>query len=345
MPYCGWDFINYTTSHLTDEVIDELRKRLRAPYLYLRVNETIMDIHIPTSQLGEKLKELGEIFNGQLITIGIRESYPTEIAILSNVTEEGNIYIEYIPGAMKGINSGFMIPSSLLITPEGKIIQEQKVEHDFYYKFDEELIDLVVCHETIQVELNPEEIKQLIERTLILQEKMQQNVIIEWWKWQDWILANDTSLLNNHQLQVGESSQHWRVVSPGEVTGKVLRIDQFDPEEIAYLSHGRGLSVMKSEEDDEFDFDYLRQLRKQIQEMKMNGDKVLVYLSKPYLYFVPLSEMVDGFIFESASLLCHFSIILREMKVPAIALQGGKWDGQTGDLFSYASVVGWLGGQ
>jgi hypothetical protein len=77
----------------------------------------------------------------------------------------------------------------------------------------------------------------------------------------------------------------------------------------------------------------MQRMRRRISEQKAQGEKVLLYLEKPYLFFAPLADLVDGFIFGQASLLCHLSIILREKGIPAISLQGRESSVSDGAFF------------
>lgn len=321
VPCCGWEFINYNLDLLSESVCNELLNKFTAPYLYLNINVNIMDIHIPTNKLPEKLKELGRIYNGEQLTVGIRESFPTEISILTSMTANNQILIEYLPGALKGLNSGMLIPSSVIVSEEGEIIQHNKKENKFYLKFNPDTLKFENCYTNINAELSLAEINTLVCYTKKLVNIMSRNIVIEWWKFGNAILANDVSLIKDNYSSIEENNSSFNIISPGKIRGRVLFIDSTDKEQVEYLSCGRGISVMDYNEDIN-DFDLLKNLREKINQIKKSGNRVIVYLEKPYLFFSPLCECVDGFIFKNASALCHFSIILREKKVPAISLKG-----------------------
>lgn len=337
VPYCGWWLIHYNNETL-EEGITKLLPQIRAPFVFVAINEHLMDIHLPINDLLEKLSELCRLVGGQPITISVRESYPTEVSLLSNLTQEGNTYIEYAPGALKGINAGMLIPSNILLSPTGEVISSTEVTNDYYYRFDEEAVDICLSREVVSPQVSIGELQEIARNTKTLTEAMGSPIVVEWWKWKNEILANDVSLLKKYSLSVDLDGLDYTVISPGSLAGRILRIDAIETETLEYLSHGRGVSVSDYMEEMNT-FNQLKTYQRRISEMKESGDGVILYLPKPYLFFAPLCSEVDGVVFQRASMLCHFSIILREMGIPAISLDGNPWDGKDGENFIYGSMV------
>ena len=60
------------------------------------------------------------------------------------------------------------------------------------------------------------------------------------------------------------------------------------------------------------------QLNQMIKEIKKFAEKPIVFVEKPYAILSLLFDDVAGFVFESGSLLCHLSILIREAKIPSV---------------------------
>ncbi|HLF26414.1 MAG TPA: PEP/pyruvate-binding domain-containing protein [Anaerolineae bacterium] len=332
VPNCGWWFVRYTAPLLGLERLAQLQEQIVAPFLFLAVNEHIIDIHIPVHDLADTLLRLADLHGDRPLTVSLRESLPNDVSILANLTEDGNVYLEYIPGALKGINSGMLIPSTLLVTPTGQILQHQRFANDFYYRFDLERLDFVPCYAWETPALSTEDLLIVARGTLALTEAFEQRVVVEWWKWGSVLKVSDASLPKSRSLPAEARPQRYTVISPGALEGRVLNVDYGDLESLAYLSHGRGISVLDYK-DGMNSLRLLQQARQRIRSWKAQGDKVLLYLPRPYLIFAPLSEEVDGFLFQQASLLCHLSIILREKGIPALSFQGESRSFEDGEWF------------
>ena len=332
VPLCGWFFISYRKSQLQDALYGELAGRICAPYVYLCLSENIIDIHVHSDQLRRKLDEIGDIFQGHPVTVGIRESYPTEVSILSHVTDSGNIYIEYLPGAIKGINSGDMIPSSLIVDRNGRILKRNNIRNEYYSKFDEERMEFIETRGHIDVDLVESDIMTIIEHTKAVTRRYGKNIIVEWWKWKDVLVVTDASIVDLDHAEVQDEDSDYMTVSPGGMAGRVVKISDYERDAVKYLSHGRGLAVLGIQ-DGVNTLAIMQRIRRRISQLKAEGENVLLYLDKPYLFFAPLTDVVDGFIFRQASLLCHLSIILREKHVPAISLNGREFGLDDGAFF------------
>lgn len=331
-PMSKWYFIKYNMHIITPKICDSILNDIYSPYLFIIANDNVIDITIRSVDLYKKLKELAEIFGGEDLTVAIKEAYPNDASILASLTDEGNIYLEYMPGALKWINAGVLQPSNMLISLEGNILRQTEKENDYYYKFDEATLDFTPCNESVRVALSKKQLKDIAYYTTEIIKQMGRKLVVEWWKWNDIIVANDASLLEHGDLVEEKDHSDYSIISSGEIDGVVLKIDDFCLDDVTYLSHGRGISVMDYESEVN-SLELLNSIRNQMQIYKDKGIKVILYIDKPYLFFAPLADQADGFIFQEASLLCHFSIILREKQTPAISLKGRKWTGKSGDYF------------
>ncbi len=323
---CRWIFLRVSTRTFDEVDWNALLGMLEAPDVYVGVNETVMDLHIPTSQLKGKLLEIARVYRGAPVTVYLRENFPTEVAILSQTTTEGMIYLEVAPGFLSGVNAGIVTPASCLVDPSGLLLNEctsqpwSRISYPY---------------------LEPLDLKVVAEGTIALQRELG-NIVVEWWKWNGNIYANDVSLVKSGLPCAPDGVSQtpetpFVSLSPGSFEGPIIRVENFDEYLAAYMSHGRGISVMDHNPGVD-SLEFVAALRRRLREARSGQTKPVVWAEKPLLFLAPLVPEASGFVFREASLLCHLSIILREQRVPAVSTGGQDLPLKDGDWFRYTGV-------
>jgi hypothetical protein len=325
---CRWIFLRVST-HTFDAVDwNALLGMLEAPSVYVGINETVMDLQVPTSQLKRKLLEVASVYQEDAVTVYLRESFPTEVAILSQVTPDGAVYLEAAPGFLSGINAGIVTPESCLISPDN-LCAGRSPDRPANQQWKGASCRFI----------GPPDLETIAEGTLALQRELG-DIVVEWWKWNDKLYANDVSLVWSKlpcapDGASGALETSFIPISPGSFEGPLVRLEDFDEYLTAYMSHGRGISVMGRNPDID-NLDFVASLRARLRGAASGPIKPVVWAEKPLLFLAPLVSEVSGFVFRNASLLCHLSIILREQRVPAVSTGGRDLSLKNGEWFRYS---------
>jgi len=103
-----------------------------------------------------------------------------------------------------------------------------------------------------------------------------------------------------------------KIIMPGNVSGPIVYLK--DTEALKKMSLSPGVSV----HDINDKLIKNPQLNQMIKEIKKFAEKPIVFVEKPYAILSLLFDDVAGFVFESGSLLCHLSILIREAKIPSV---------------------------
>jgi len=310
----------------------------RSPYLFIAVNETIIDIHITKERLPEVLPKLIERCGGS-VTMSIKESYPNEYSLLVRLQADKRVYIEVVPGAVKGLNSGLVQPSIYSVAADGRVTTVRCAENSECFMLNPQNLKIELQSTAGIQPLSEKVISQAALETAKVTKEMDREIVVEYWCWGTRLVATDVSLLNEKPDLLLVTTDRYETISPGILSGRILRFDAFDLAEAVYLSHGRGMSVLGNDPLSK-ELGRVKALHHQVIEFKKqhSDTKVILCVEKPLLIYSSLIEFVDGFIFQEASLLCHLSIILRERGIPAISLRGQSLSLQTGELYQNRAV-------
>jgi hypothetical protein len=137
----------------------------------------------------------------------------------------------------------------------------------------------------------------------------------------EWVIANgrahvvDYSALSDH-LPVGGGNH--RVISHGFARGPAFKID--DDDYLRKMSEGPAVSLTGIPEVDQLD-QYFKEL---VAKVLMESSRPIVFAARPFAILAVLIPYVAGFVFESASTLCHLAILLREHGVPGVEVPFGE---------------------
>ncbi|MFD8249684.1 PEP/pyruvate-binding domain-containing protein [Nocardia sp. NPDC059691] len=107
------------------------------------------------------------------------------------------------------------------------------------------------------------------------------------------------------------------MIAEGRCVGRVLRVT--DHEALQRLSVAPAVSVSGGV--DVSGHRAVADLVARAREIRATGEQAIVSAPHPYAILAALIDHVDGFLFDSASLLCHLAIILRENRIPAAVHQ------------------------
>lgn len=324
---CRWIFLRVSTRTFDAVDWNALLGMLEAPNVYVGINETVMDLQIPTTQLKRKLLEIASLYQGAAVTVYLRENFPTEVAILSQMTPDGMIYLEVAPGFLSGINAGMVTPESCLVNPSSLSVRRSPDEPAGQPWYG------ASCRY-----VEPLDLETVAEGTLALQRELG-NIVVEWWKWNGNVYANDVSLVRSSLPCTPDGTGRtleppFISVSPGSFEGPLVRLENCDEYLTAYMSHGRGISVMGRNPDVD-NLEFIAALRRRLRRARSGQVKPVVWAEKPLLFLAPLVSEASGFVFRNASLLCHLSIILREQRVPAVSTVGRDLPLEDGEWFRY----------
>lgn len=138
------------------------------------------------------------------------------------------------------------------------------------------------------------------------------SVQLEWVKDGEHLYLIDFSPISSDGLRA-ETVGEYKVISTGVAAGPVMVVE--DSSDLVDISVGPAFSVSGVPEE----LSVWSSLRALIARARNFESPPVVVVSRPYAALASLLPHVCGFVFESAALLCHLAIQLREHRIPAIA--------------------------
>ena len=331
-----WTWLRYNKDYIKSLSSEYFKEQFISPYLFIDVNYNYQGINVPIDQLYTWLLEHSD---NSFRTVMIRESIPTDLAVISSLTEDGNIFVECCLGAMKGIASGMINTSKYILDRNANIIEKNIEKQDKKYIINDKLftIDLVPNVEEKVNEIPEEYLSTIVDATLKMN-SMYKDICLEWWIWNKKCFLVDTSRNNLKCFKNSDIS----VVSYGAaeaVEGIVIDISSLPLKNIEYLSHGFSVSV--SDSDDSFnEINEIRETIDYLKKLKEQNEKIIILSDKPYLILSSFFNFIDGLLFKSGSVLCHLSILCREKKIPAYIINSPEIQINEGNrvLLNYDTV-------
>jgi len=263
----------------------------------------------------DNLKELlrARAMQGQRYTCAhIGENIPAEISGYATLTKDSDIFIEYVPGGIRSLKNGAVLPTALLLKKDRKTTY---IQSPFYekivltsmetYRYEE------INYNKKAPELSPNEIEQLYGYCAHIFEKIP-NSSLEWYIYDGRLYAKDISFGHDETAFEMLASD---VISKGTVSGKVVEIK--DLKKLEELAHEYSPSLI-SHTDNDFKIARDPFIRELIQEIDGIEANVIIKAAYPALGLLPLLDHIEGMIFGSASFLCHVGIALRNKRIPAL---------------------------
>lgn len=230
-----------------------------------------------------------------------------------SLTQNGNIYVEYIPGGFDGFIFGELPFSHYLLDHEGNILEKQERAYNRYWKFndvDKKFVETPCEKETYSLS------EKVLQQMIVIAEKCEkvfQNPRIEWELEYDMVYLNDLSFESN---VLAEETVTSKTLSPGEISGEVRVLDDMD--EIKKLLKNRSIVA----ESRFYEAQRSNTFQEYLKKHRIEEGKKYVFVSS--FAYPSLSLFMDyscGFIFEKGGVLSHMGIILREKGIPGAIVE------------------------
>jgi hypothetical protein len=143
----------------------------------------------------------------------------------------------------------------------------------------------------------------------------------------EWVKDGDSLIMVDHSPLSSALGEDPNVIGNGYAHAPVMRLSD-DSDKLGDISQGPSISIAAVPDADSLG-SYVRDQVRRIQGL---GIPPILVCRKPYALLAALIPHVSGFIFESAPLLSHLSILIRESRKPALAspdlfagLADGTW--------------------
>jgi rifampicin phosphotransferase len=305
-----WKLISFTEELIEKYDFSKVFENFESNYIMWTINGQTSSFDY-ANNIFVKIKEFMNVYKENSYCVSLREILPNELSAISSVNEDGTVKIECIHGRMYHLKSGIVTPTSYTLDHNGKVININLEEQEkFCYGED----SIVSTGKKITAQLSDRQISEIYKSTKKLTEQFGK-CAPEWWIWDEKVYIVDISILNTN-----ESNKNNTIISKGKVKGRLFQLPVYSQDVIDKLSSFNVISVSNVD----FDVDRIDLLHKLKEEIikESKGENVILYSERPYIFLSPFIEFVSGFIFKSASNLCHLSLILRENGIPAISLNG-----------------------
>ncbi len=306
-PEVGYLFYNQRT--LSQEVFDKI-------VFDARIYKVVSDKEIRTlakEDVVDYLKGSGEKEDG---IVRLQQITFTDACGNTGMTEDGCIYIEFIPGGFGGFLSGELPFSTYIVDPEGKIQHKDEKIYSAKWEFDEKQRKFLRkdCS-NFSYALSEKMILQIVSMAEKVQSIMP-NARAEWEMEGEKVYLNDISFEENG---IKREELLRNQISAGEMSGEIRIIN--DLEELKKILRGRSIVP----ESDFYEATRSDALRQYLERHNINSTKRYIFVSEsahPTLsLLLPYS---NGFIFEKGGMLSHLAIILRENHIPGIVEENAR---------------------
>jgi hypothetical protein len=215
--------------------------------------------------------------------IVLRDFVRGTLGLISERLDSGDIFCEWSTDGLLAINRGTALTAAFRVAADGRMSGDRPP-------------------------LPAHLIERLISATLEAQGEIGP-IRIEWVAGKQGLLAVDFSDAGLGQAQPTSSDE---IVSHGYARAPLLKVEASD----ALTSASVAASVSLHQIPDSRDMgDWFGVLMRQV--AAANAPPIVV-VDRPYAALAALIPYVSGFVFESASVLCHLAILLREHGLPAV---------------------------
>ncbi len=316
IPVIGWFLVRYGVNSDIDKLVNEIVSACGTGYYAIMINKMILDFQGDSSKLGDMFREILSLTGQEYITISVKYIPHNEISCISYYNNaDGSVRIEAVPGTMKGIKSGYLKPTTFILDKEDKVQSFTKEHYTSYFDID------LVTNEFIEPKADMYIYDDMVKHINAIADgtrKLHASGIvgdIEWWVCDGRLYATDYSIEKRNEKECEGSDL--RRISSGDISGNIFIPGDDILAGLADLSYGCSISADQYDERVN-ELDIINRLFGIIDEYKQKYGKCILAVQRPLLGLSPILDRVDGVIFESASRLCHLSVIIREKKIPAI---------------------------
>ncbi|WP_066826504.1 PEP/pyruvate-binding domain-containing protein [Clostridium tepidiprofundi] len=321
VPNLKWFFIRYSDQTDVMELQNKICKECGNGYFAIRVNDMLTDFQCKGDQLAKMLLDILYITEMDCLTVSLNyipENQFSVISSLDSVTQ--TVRIECVPGIMKGLKTGILVPSTYITNEEDEILSENREYYKECYALDFDMDVFYLKKYEQRIPDLSDAVRLISKYTRKLSEHFI-NGDIEWWICNDKVYASDYSLELNNDNKADENVINgidtW--ISFGKVEGNIMLISYEEMQKLDKVSHSKAINADLCEENIHR-IEVIDYLLEKARKRKMDFGKLVIGAKRPCLGLCPLIEYADSFVFEEASKLCHLSIILRERKIPAMKI-------------------------
>ncbi|MDF2880066.1 MAG: hypothetical protein K0R54_623 [Clostridiaceae bacterium] len=275
------------------------------------------------NEIKSNIQELIDNVDENSYCVSLRESIPNTLSAISTIKGDGEMVVEYFYGKTRNLNSGIITPTTYHLGINGEII-DTNITEQFIWEFDKKTADIFQTEKKELLKMDNGILQKIFKQTQIISNKFGK-CTVEWWIWNEKLYASDISILNNSHNSINN-----KTISNGVYKGKIYNMPKIDEKMLDNINKSNTFSV------NEHNLDFQKSeiysyLDNTLNEWSKEG-KIILYCDKPYLFLAPFLKYIGGFVFNSASMLCHLSLILRERNIPAISLDNQKIDFIDGDI-------------
>lgn len=251
----------------------------------------------------ESVKETVKQYTASVLRIA--ESVPTEYCGFASVIDD-KYYIEVAKGGFTAFYSGEFEVTKYVVDSNGRKESSDEKYFNEEYFYDGKWWSKRAI-EPILVTLSDEMVKEVIYITSTINNNFN-NARVEWILNKDGIYLFDITVENDRLISRYGTG---KIISAGKCRGnaRILNdITVFD-DYIDKVSIRMGYQLLQIEADDRI---------QKIKDSLYINEGDIVVCEYPNEKLAVILDKAKGFIFERGSLLCHFSIILRERHIPAV---------------------------
>ena len=297
-------YVFYNNENLDMDQID--LEFARADIIKIESNEKVRTKR--KEDVENYLRDVADKTKDGISIVRLQEITPTEYCGNACMTEDGNIYIECMPGGFGGFLSGELDFSHYLVSVDGRILSRGILYYDYIWKMNDisKRFDKTRLDKAVPGSLSKGILADIIKMTVSL-DKISENIKIEF------EVAGNKAYFNDATLDhkgIYSKLVIDKVISAGDFFGKLKVMTEEELRELKEQLGGRSF-IAESE--------FIRKSKKYLKE-RLKDESVREVLVAPYpdSCLSALVSYYEGFIFERGGLLSHLAIILREQNKPAV---------------------------
>lgn len=316
VPVIGWFLVRYGVTTDIDSMVSKIVEACGKGFYAIMLNKIILDFQCDDEHLAEMFRDIQKLTGQDYLTISVKYIPHNEMSCISYYNSaDQSVRIEAVPGTMKGIKSGYLKPTTFILDKDDRLISSTREHYSSYYDID------LITNQFIEPKVDMyiyEDIFKHIGTIADGTRKLHDSGIIgdiEWWVCDGKLYATDYSI--EKRSEGADEAKDLRRISNGDIKGNIFMPGEEILAELEDLSYGCSISA------DEYDervneLEIISRMFRTIDEYKQKFGRCVLVVPRPLLGLSPVVDRVDGVVFESASRLCHLSVIIREKKVPAI---------------------------
>lgn len=316
IPFPEVGYLFYNRQSLDEAVFDELVPNAK-------VYKVVSEQQTRTIGRGEIIDYLKKVdlekneFGNEDNIVRIQVITLTEACGNCCMTENGHIFIEYMPGGFGGFLTGELPFSSYIIDASDsnyKIIERYNPSYSAKWVFDSDSNKFrKTSLDPFIYDLNQSVLLQIVEMLRNLSEKLE-NGRLEWEMENDKVYLNDISFENK---EIKSLTLSRNVLSPGKMSGEIRIIENIN--DIKDVLKGRSI-IAESDFYEALRSDKLKEFKEK-HDMK-EGEKYIIVAQYAHPSFSLLFDNAGGFVFERGGMLSHLAILLRENAIPGRIQEG-----------------------